>query len=297
MWECEYCDEPFYNRGDFEDHLDDYDHWVECETCPRSFYTHQSCNQHMNTLDHWAPRYDCETCTKVFLTQNAANQHMNVIGHWAPTFSCETCASMFHTEAAADQHMSAFRHYRNYCRDCDRRFQNENNLRMHLNSKIHRGRQIPCPFCKAFYTTASGLIHHLETGACPKAPSLNRESIYRMVRERDPQGMITHKQIGWKEEENATYAANSNAWNGSGYECYLCHRTFSKITGLNQHLNSPAHKQQVYHCPNAGCGKSFAAMAGLFNHLESESCSFMRFDRVQKSVGDVISGRGMISFG
>lgn len=47
--------------------------------------------------------------------------------HWV---ECETCPKMFRTERAADQHMMATGHYRNYCRMCDRRFGNENSLKM-----------------------------------------------------------------------------------------------------------------------------------------------------------------------
>ncbi|KAL2862243.1 C2H2-type zinc finger protein [Aspergillus lucknowensis] len=204
-----------------DDESDVHQPWYECEVCTRTFRTQNACNQHMDAVGHWAPRYECETCTKTFCSSNAANQHMNSVGHWAPKIPCETCNSKFHTQSAADQHMKAKAHYRNYCKSCDRRFQNANNLQMHLNSKIHRGRNIYCPFCKVGYTAASGLSHH---------------------------------------------------------------------------LNSPVHKQRVYHCPNRGCAKPFTALAGLFNHLESESCSFMRFDRVQQHVGSVLQGNRLISF-
>lgn len=166
----------------------------------------------------------------------------------------------------------------------------------HLNSKTHRGSSITCPFCNTRFTTASGLSHHLERGACPRAPSLNRETIYRMVRARDPGGLITRKTIGWKDEENATYQASSQTWNGSRYECYLCHRGFKQLSGLNQHLESSVHKQQVYRCPNRQCFKNFATLAGLFNHLESESCHFIRFERVQRSVEAVFNSGRVIAF-
>ncbi|KAL4815694.1 hypothetical protein BDW67DRAFT_191340 [Aspergillus spinulosporus] len=282
MYECETCTEAFYDPYGRDDNMDEYGHWPECETCPRTFRTQRACNQHMDDTGHWAPRYECETCTKSFGSLNAAHQHMNSKGHWAPRWPCETCNRKFHTEEAAEQHMKSLGHYRFYCKTCDRQFQNENNLQMHFNSQIHRGRQVQCPFCKARYTTA--------------APSLNRKSIYRLVRERDPHGIITHKQIGWRNEENATYSATVQAWNGAGYECYLCHRQFKSLTALNQHLNSPVHKQQVYHCPNGRCAKSFATLAGLFNHLESESCGHMRFENVQKQVGNVLRGDRLIAF-
>ncbi|KAG2421807.1 hypothetical protein HFD88_005783 [Aspergillus terreus] len=269
MFECETCDEQFYYKSDCEQHMEDYDHWPECETCDRVFRTQRACDQHMDALDHWAVEYECDTCDRTFRSQ-----------------------------AAADQHMRALGHYTNYCKACDRHFQNENNLRMHLNSKIHRGQSITCPFCKAHYTTASGLTHHLERGSCPNAPGLNRESIYRMVSARDPGGTITNRQIGWRDEDSGVYKATNRAFNGYLWECYICHKEFNTDTSLNQHLNSPAHKQKVYRCPNVNsvCGKQFSTLAALFGHLESESCEFIRFENVQRRVGDVVQGRGLIAF-
>jgi hypothetical protein len=59
-------------------------------------------------------------------------------------------------------------------------------------------------------------------------------------------------------------------------------------------------QQSVCHCPNGGssCGKQFVALAGLFKHLESEACGFMRFERVlglQRELTEVMSGRRMIA--
>ncbi len=162
------------------------------------------------------------------------------------------------------------------------------------------GINVPCPFCKVNYTTASGLVHHLETGSCPRAPKLNRNTVLRMVRERDPYGTITSKQIEWhNNQENVKYSATRHAFNGSYWECYICHKEFNTVNALNSHLNSPAHEQKVYHCPNmkGRCGKNFVSLAGLFNHLESETCAFMRFEMVQREVGNVLQGQKLISMG
>lgn len=129
MFECEECGDEFWYHVDLTDHLEDYDHWRECETCTRIFTSQRACNQHMDDTNHWAPRYECETCTREFMSQSAANQHMNAVGHWAPKVPCESCSKKFHTQQAADQHMKAWEHFKNYCRTCDRRFMNENNLR------------------------------------------------------------------------------------------------------------------------------------------------------------------------
>lgn len=101
MFECDYCNEEFHYSDDFVEHLDDYNHWAECETCDREFRTIRASHQHMDALGHWRPRIPCETCDKVF-----------------------------HSQAAANQHMAALDHYKAYCKDCDRHFMNENNLRM-----------------------------------------------------------------------------------------------------------------------------------------------------------------------
>jgi hypothetical protein len=92
--------------------------------------------------------------------------------------------------------------------------------------------------------------------------------------------------------------ATSASYNHSRgyYECYLCHKGFGDLRSLNQHVNSPAHKEKVYHCPGRACGKEFRALAALFNHLESVTCGTVRFAAVQRSVGGILSGRRMIGF-
>ncbi|GLA57206.1 hypothetical protein AtubIFM54640_003331 [Aspergillus tubingensis] len=207
---------------------------------------------------------------------------------------------MSHTEGAAEQHMRAKSHYKNYCHPCNRRFDTANNLKMTslVASKLEnppRSRR-PLSFLNAAFTTATGAAHHLETGSCKRAVGLNRETIYKFVRSRDTQGVITRKLLEWNEDDNIQYKANSRAYNGDYWECYLCHREFNSLTALNQHLNSPVHKQKLYHCPNAKCKKQFITIAALFNHLESESCAFMRFEKVQRQVQDVFRGQRAIAF-
>ena len=166
----------------------------------------------------------------------------------------------------------------------------------HLTSKIHRGSTVICPFCKTKYTSASGLTHHLERGACPNAPHLTRETIHRMVRGNDPQGLITKQNSDWSEDMDIEYSATDYAFNGRFWQCYLCKKNFNTVQSLNAHLNSSVHKQKVYHCPNTRCSKKFVTLAALFNHLESETCSFIRFEGVQRRLQDVLSGRKLIAF-
>jgi hypothetical protein len=68
------------------------------------------------------------------------------------------------------------------------------------------------------------------------------------------------------------------------------------LQGLNQHVNSSVHKEKAYHCPGRACAKEFTSLAGLFNHLESETCGAVRFDTVQRNVGGFLSGQRRIGF-
>ncbi|KAF2752874.1 hypothetical protein EJ05DRAFT_470949 [Pseudovirgaria hyperparasitica] len=264
----------------------------ECETCDREFGSEYAASQHMNARGHWAKRYPCESCGDVFLNEYECEEHMDQYDHYAPKHGCEACSKMFYSAQAARAHMDKLDHWRRvWCDKCQRGFQNENKLRMHLNGAAHRANSIDCPFCKRNFTTATGVTHHLESGSCPNATNVNREVIYRAIRARDTSGVITHKTIEWHSQSNGSFEASNASWNGECFECYLCHRGFNTLRGLNQHLSSPAHKQRIYHCVSRRCGKEFTALAALFSHLESESCGAVRFERVQKSMQGILTGR------
>ncbi|KAI0386063.1 hypothetical protein F5Y04DRAFT_163258 [Hypomontagnella monticulosa] len=237
----------------------------------------------------------CDDCNRVFATARARDQHADALDHSPLNYECDFCDHwIFPDYQTVAQHEADHHHH---CTDCNRTFMNANNLRMHMNSRIHRGTSIQCPFCKTGYTTATGLAHHLEGGNCSKASFLNRDEVYRIVRAKDPGGAISKNLIGWQGSPTVTYSATDRAWNGDGWECYFCHREFNTCNGLNQHLNSPAHQQALYHCPNRNrCGREFKTLAAVMNHLESESCSFTRFENVQRTVGDIVSGNRLLTF-
>ncbi|KAH9433046.1 hypothetical protein MCOR27_003189 [Pyricularia oryzae] len=80
-------------------------------------------------------------------------------------------------------------------------------------------------------------VNHLESDTCPSAQNISRDDFYRRVHSRDPQGVISKTLIDWNGE--AEYEATVHPWNGSGYECHLCHRVLQEIHNLDQHLKSP----------------------------------------------------------
>ncbi|RKU43141.1 hypothetical protein DL546_000856 [Coniochaeta pulveracea] len=241
--------------------------------------------------------YECGTCYKVFASGwRAREQHCDATGHSRPDNECDTCARYFRSEDACWNHISALGHFVEvcsmcdttwpdetqlerhehddllYCNACDRFF--HNNLRMHLTSRVHLGTNMACPFCTRGFTTATGVAHHIEAGACPNAPNINRDALYELIRAKDPYGLITKKLIGWM---------------GSA--------TFRTLHGLNQHTNSPIHQQKLYHCPNRrSCSQDFVCLGAIINHLESEACGFTRFHKVQSQFGAIIDPGRRLTF-
>ncbi|KAK3388597.1 hypothetical protein B0T20DRAFT_98610 [Sordaria brevicollis] len=269
---CYTCDQSFYDDEDLREHLSDYS-WHEAQ--------------------HDYARYGCNTCLATFNSDAARWQHMNAKGHAG--YECGVCDNRYRTQKACTDHEVE---YHNYCADCDKFFQNVNNIKMHLNSRTHRGQPMECPFCRNNFTTATGLTHHLESSGCRNAPSLNRDRIYQIIRQKDPSGVISKNLIGWTggESNPNRYKATDRAWNGRAWACALCSRVCTTREGLDKHLNSPAHYSILYHCPNNNCPSEFKTLAAIINHLESESCRFMGFDAVQKKMGQVVTKGRMISF-
>ncbi|KAK9421795.1 hypothetical protein SUNI508_05396 [Seiridium unicorne] len=212
-----------------------------CGSCWKAFPAGwQARENHLSATGHHAPTYECDACPRYFASEAARHQHMNTLNHFE--WECAICNETWPTREQRTEHEQEDH---DYCRACKRTFANRNNLRMHLNSSVHRGQKIRCPFCDASYATATGLTHHIETGSCPRAAGLTRDTLFQAVRSRDPGGFITKNLIGW--EGSSQYEANDRSYNYSrgAWECYLCHRLFGRLPDLNKHLNSPARETNV----------------------------------------------------
>ena len=305
-----------------------------CDYCNAGYYNEQALFNHCDKENDYyssyhepdRPAFGCNLCNLWWRDEECCLDHMRDEGHFG--FECRVCYHWSWTKEARVQHEHEA-HF--FCKACDRSFQSHNNLKQvcqcvfddqpnkaiihgythtfnprnttnishqHLNSRTHLGQDIKCPFCPNSYTTATGMTHHLESGSCRNAPSLNRDSIYKFVRSKDPSGLISKKLIGWDGSSSTqnTYSCTDRAWNGRNWECYLCHKGFNSMHGLNQHLNSPAHQQNLYHCPNRNCRQDFKTLAAIINHLESEKCGAMRFEQVQRGIHGMVSGSRLIGY-
>ncbi|KAL1739163.1 hypothetical protein HDZ31DRAFT_49818, partial [Schizophyllum fasciatum] len=189
-------------------------------------------------------------------------------------------------------------HYRqseahHYCESCKRDFQSHGNLKSHMNSSIHRPRNVICPFrgCGQGFVSLSALALHCESGRCPSG--VDRRTVDRLVRTMDhnnvitdPSRMITNGDSGRIVRNIAT----ERTWNGYAYECYLCNRMYSTLAGLNQHLSSPVHADKIYKCPMSGCNNRSTTVSALFQHVESGRCGAARFTPIRGVMDDLVTG-------
>lgn len=139
------------------------------------------------------------------------------------------------------------------------------------------------------------MILHLESGSCRSG--VNRRVVDRYVREYDKTNVITNpaRLLTAGSEDEVAYYASSAAWNGSSFECYLCHSTFRTLVSLNQHLASPRHQEKVYFCPLSSCRTEFPTLSALCQHIESERCGVGRFQQVRNAMDSIVGSMGRLT--
>ena len=153
--------------------------------------------------------------------------------------------------------------------------------------------------CTRAFTTHADLIAHWESGTCPSG--VTRNAVNRAVVSADRGRVITDGRRliqgpdgGYAPRAHAETWATQGSWNGSAFECVLCHKTFARLPHLNAHLQSPAHADKLYKCPTMfdGCGMQFRTLSGVVQHVENGSCGVRRFQNQIRDVMDDLT-RGM----
>ncbi|KAI0633176.1 hypothetical protein C8Q77DRAFT_1059001 [Trametes polyzona] len=268
---CARCERNFVSERALEQHKDDSSRHHICHECNKDFASSTALTQHYTQ----SPRHPfCKDCDELFDDWDELYEHYDEEHYY-----CDLCNMLFRSESRLHEHRRE-EHEERYCTVCKRMFKHPSNLESHCRSSIHQGRNVPCPMrgCGKSFVSNAGLLHHLESGGC--VSRMNRAMIDRIMQKVDRNNIITNpgRLLGGGETVVDMWATE-RAWNGSRYECYLCHRTYATLDALNQHLRSPAHAEKIYRCPRAlyGCGAEFGTLSAFCQHLESECCGVRRF--------------------
>ncbi|KAJ7222748.1 hypothetical protein B0H12DRAFT_1151130, partial [Mycena haematopus] len=229
MPDCGRCSRSFNSYSALAQHQRNSPYHHICDDCERDFPTRTGLEQHFVQ----SPLHDyCQRCDTHFDDSEELEEHYENDHYY-----CATCRKFFQNENGLHEHyrQSALHHY---CVPCKRLFRFASNLTSHLNSSLHRPKDVACPGkgCGLAFVSRSALLLHLESGSCKSGA--DRLTINRYVREYDTQNIITNP--------HDSSPATDRAWNGRAYECYLCHTGYRTLASLNQHLASPRHQEKQY---------------------------------------------------
>ncbi|KAI9454521.1 hypothetical protein F5148DRAFT_1151681 [Russula earlei] len=297
-WLCDDCDIDFETFSARREHFIQSPNHHYCRECDRHFRFDESRRQHMDAK-HWY----CRLHDKVFKSEAGLESHYkqssdhNLCSECGADFddandlwehaeedhdACRQCQEIFDSRAELRSHD---RDVHTYCTDCQRGFLNGNNLRQHLDSKIHQPANVRCPGrgCGRLFISHGALTLHFESGTCPSG--MTRGELNRLVVRADRNNYITNPDrlltgpLG-QPLAKSTWATELS-WNGEEYECFLCHSTFATLGRLNLHLQSPRHEEKIYRCPKSDCRTQFVTLSGLCQHVEGGSCGVRIFRRVR----------------
>jgi len=238
----------------------------------------------------------CEECNRLFVNSSALNQHLeNSPIHQDSTDDesehsdesdvddepavCHACERSFVNRLSLYQHLAASSKH-NWCFVCSRDFSTNTALDQHSSSRVHKARDLNCPLCSKNFKLPSAIALHIESGGCH---DIHRHQVTAVIHSLElvPTISISHRIQGSSDTASRTIAsyATEQAFNGTAYECYLCHRAFRTLVSLNAHLNSPAHDDDEFKCPK--CKRRYKLISGLIQHIEAEVCGLARFEQVE----------------
>ncbi|OJJ66363.1 hypothetical protein ASPBRDRAFT_48998 [Aspergillus brasiliensis CBS 101740] len=204
---CTICDRWFGTRGALDTHCRATTRHEWCERCRRVFVSESAKDAHIRASNR---HHVCSTCSDPtdFESAQDLDDHL-VDDHHA----CLECNVYFDSALDLRDH-DVSDHY--LCDICDEYFRNENNLRMH--QQRHQDRSLECYGCYQTFKSFSGMLIHLESGACPS--DTTEETIDDLARE-------------CYQSKKYTVQTTDGGWL---YECPDCERGFGKLSALYQHV-------------------------------------------------------------
>ncbi|KZT35199.1 hypothetical protein SISSUDRAFT_990851 [Sistotremastrum suecicum HHB10207 ss-3] len=289
---CQRCDRTFWSEHAYQQHVENSSAHYWCEKCDRDFVSYHARRSHyiQSGFHHF-----CHKCDEDFESRRGLLRHFSE-DHWY----CGRHNTIFDSSLGLKEHyvQSPDHHY---CQKCSQHFDDKNNLDQHLRSSTHQPKNVRCPGlgCGRSFVSHSALLLHFEAGNCPSG--MTREELNRIVVQADRNNIITNPARliagpqGYQQPSATDYWATARSWNGSAYECFLCHGTFRSLQSLNAHLQSPTHRERIYRCPNQSCGIEYSVLSALCQHVENGSCGVSRFRAVRNALDSLATNMRLLT--
>ncbi|EIM79710.1 uncharacterized protein STEHIDRAFT_69223 [Stereum hirsutum FP-91666 SS1] len=156
-------------------------HW--CFVCYRDFETSHILEEHVSSYEDNEHVLECPICAKTFATPSCMADHIEYDGacHYSgrnqvrqSSTACPPKVKSYRSstsrlnDVASSVHADYVNNARPFngdsyqCYLCHRTFRTLKGLHSHLESLAHDRRDLRCPKCKAWFSTASSLTDHIE---------------------------------------------------------------------------------------------------------------------------------------
>ncbi|CAE8632998.1 unnamed protein product [Polarella glacialis] len=134
------------------------------------------------------------------------------------------------------------------CTECSRLFENDNNLKQHM--QVHLPRDTMCPSCgDTRFRSHVNVAQHVESGGCRACGTQGKQMVRNFTRAHAPQ--FFHLALG---DRNYDWEIDDEDDEDVPY-CSQCHRDFKSVASLLQHIEAKhagqAHQQPVLSLTNA----------------------------------------------
>ncbi|KAK2461077.1 hypothetical protein APHAL10511_006924 [Amanita phalloides] len=296
---CQQCQRWFGDEFSLKQHLRDSpkhrkvvyisvvtgDTFRKCSICGKKFKTERALKDHNTSPVHRPRTIGCVSCPNKFKTASGVAHHIES--------SCKQLSVNRHQITAAIQTLeiepaislrplvpgSAATECRSLI--AYQAFHSLAALNTHLNSPAHDEDEFKCPKCKQQFTLISGLVQHLESGACDFAVAdvmMIDSNVERLTSRIRLRGFYAHSIDRFGLTCRNMY-----------YECRGCTKTFSTLQGVTMHGDAKGHLISIYpvgivECPP--CGRLFKNREALDQHLRHSSAHQYLVVRSDTSVGN-----------
>uniref|UniRef100_A0A1A9WWZ0 Transcription factor grauzone n=1 Tax=Glossina brevipalpis TaxID=37001 RepID=A0A1A9WWZ0_9MUSC len=280
---CDICETQFESWALLRDHFKlthNQTPYVKC--CDSTFHATSTLIQHINW--HKNPNiYKCNTCGKKMRSQNGLTRHLG-IAHGEDSalmhhFKCKKCSRIFHSQKLYEKHIKNHGERNDFpCHVCNKRYNNSNNLRRHIES-IHENAYFHvCDVCGKQFKSKDSFERHCREHQGIIEPPLqcplclvwlkNRHSL--RLHELNHSKKPTPCNICDKNFKTINSLRRHKAyWHGMerNLRCTFCDKIFRQERNLKEHIAIHT-GDQLYSCPH--CHKESRSKSNMYVHIKRQ---------------------------
>ncbi|OCK82209.1 hypothetical protein K432DRAFT_324652, partial [Lepidopterella palustris CBS 459.81] len=198
----------------------------ECDRCDRSFGSQRALQQH---IDDSSRHHICKICNY------DADGRSDLLEHWRDVGCVKVCQGCLMGFLDWSWHCRVD----HVCPTCHCHQENENNLAQHM--LVHLPRDLECWGCYRMFSTLPGMIIHLESGSC--LSNINKADLNESAAMLYQWNKIIQSQQ-WRDRLLSRDDLDSYD-SPQPFRCPGCGATFRLLSGLFQHVGSPACDQEL----------------------------------------------------